>query len=95
MALFSQSWHCRGWSGTGSRHKRAAEREVRYLHTFCSHSSVALGGGWGGGVSQDGGGPQELSVAFHTPTIGGAGEQATRVRTGVLGSLLLLAQTQA
>lgn len=51
--------------------------------------------GVGGGVSQDGGGPQELSVAFHTPTIGGAGEQATRVRTGVLGSLLLLAQTQA
>ena len=51
---------------------------------------------WGlGGVSQDGGGPPELSVAFHTPTIGGAGEQATRVRTGVPGSLLLSAQTQA
>ena len=48
-----------------------------------------------GGVSQDGGGPQELSVAFHTPTIGGAGEQATHVRTGVPGSLLLSAQTQA
>ena len=47
MALFSQSWHCRGWSGTASRHRRAAEREVRYLHTFCSHSSVVLGGGWG------------------------------------------------
>ena len=51
--------------------------------------------GVGGRVSQDGGGPQELSVAFHMPTIEGGGEQATHVRTGVPGSLLLSAQTQA
>lgn len=51
--------------------------------------------GVGGRVSQDGGGPQELSVAFHMPTIESGGEQATHVRTGVPGSLLLSAQTQA
>ena len=64
-----------------SRHRRAAEREVRYLHTFYSHSIVALDGGCGEGVTRWWWSPGPicgLSVAFHIPTIEGAGEQATQ-----------------
>lgn len=64
-----------------SRHRRAAEREVRYLHTFYSHSTVALGGGCGEGITRWWWSPGAicgLSVAFHMPTIEGAGEQATQ-----------------